>query len=97
VQFNGMGFQNQKFSVASLDADGFARWLAETKAQPNRLDPAEYETLSRRSTLPQPLAFGAIDAGLFERIVGLAQPSGHTIDLRNLPPRPLPMETKLHD
>jgi cytochrome o ubiquinol oxidase subunit 2 len=97
VQFNGMGFQNEKFSVASLDADAFTRWLANTKAQPTRLDPAAYEAISHRSTLPQPLAFGAVDPGLFDRIVSLAQPSGHMIDLRNLPPRPLPMETKLHD
>ena len=36
VQFNGTGFQNQKFAIASLDAGGFAHWLAEAKAQPNR-------------------------------------------------------------
>ncbi len=97
VQFNGMGFQNQKFDVAALDAAGFAHWLARTKAQPSRLGTAEYETLSHRSTLPQPLAFGAVDPGLFDRVVALAQPSGHTIDLRSLPPRPLPMETSPHD
>ncbi len=96
VQFNGMGFQNQKFDVAALDADGFAHWLAEAKAQPNRLDSAEYETLSRRSTLPHPLTFGAVDPGLFDKIVGLTQPSGHAIDLRSLPPLPLPMETSPH-
>ena len=95
AQFNGMGFQNEKFDVAALDPDAFGRWLAETKAQPNRLDENDYETLSRRSTLPHPLAFGAVDPGLFDRIVTLAQPSGHTIDLEHLPPRPLPMGTSL--
>ncbi len=95
VQFNGMGFQNQKFAVASLDASGFAHWLAETKAQPNRLDAAAYEALSRRSILPRPLAFGAVDPGLFDRIVALTQPSGHAIDLAHLPPRPLPMGISL--
>ncbi len=95
VQFNGLGFQNQKFNVASLDPSDFAHWLAEAKAQPNRLDAAEYETLSRRSTLPHPLAFGAVDPDLFDRIVALAQPSGHSIDLEHLPPRPLPMGSSL--
>jgi cytochrome o ubiquinol oxidase subunit 2 len=95
VQFNGIGFQNEKFDVVSLDASSFGNWLAETKAQPSRLDSAEYQTLSRRSTLPHPLTFGAVDAGLFERIVALAQPSGHAIELQSLPPRPLPMETSL--
>lgn len=93
VQFNGMGFQNQKFEVSALDPEAFGRWLADTKAQPNRLDAAEYQTLSRRSTLPHPLAFGTADPGLFDRIVSLAQPSGHTIELQHLPPRPLPMGT----
>jgi cytochrome o ubiquinol oxidase subunit 2 len=95
TQFNGVGFQQQKFEVSALDASGFAHWVAETKAQPNRLDPAEYEILSRRSTLPHPLAFGAVDPGLFDRVVALAQPSGHALALRNLPPRPLPMETSM--
>ena len=58
---------------------------------------SEYETLSRRSTLPHPLAFGAVEPGLFDRIVSLTQPSGHTIDLRSLPPRPLPMEISPHE
>ncbi len=91
AQFNGMGFQYQKFDIAALDPADFAHWLAETKAQPNRLDPAEYETLSHRSTLPHPLAFGAVEPGLFDRIVSLAQPSGHALALQTLPPRPLPM------
>jgi cytochrome o ubiquinol oxidase subunit 2 len=90
-----MGFQNQKFKVASLGPSDFAHWLAEAKAQPNRLDAAAYETLSRRSTLPHPLAFGAVDPGLFDRIVALAQPSGHAIELAHLPPRPLPMGISL--
>lgn len=97
VQFNGMGFQNQKFEVAALDANGFAQWLAQTKAQPNRLDPAAYEILSRRSTLPHPIAFGATDSGLFDRIADLVQPSGHAIDLGRPPPRPVPMGVTMHD
>ncbi len=97
TQFNGMGFQNQKFAVDALDAHDFARWLAETRAQPTRLDSAEYETLSRRSTLPNPLTFGAVDPGLFNRIVALQQPSGHTLALKNVPPGPLPMASARHD
>jgi cytochrome o ubiquinol oxidase subunit 2 len=95
VQFNGMGFQNERFQATALDAAAFARWLAETRAQPNRLDAAAYEALSRRSVLPHPLAFGAVEPGLFGRIVKLTQPSGHTLELKQLPPRPLRMGTSL--
>ncbi len=97
VQFNGAGFQNQKFEVTALDAGAFGHWVAQTKAQPQRLDAAEYEALSHRSILPKPLAFGTVEPGLFGRIVARSQPSGHTMDLDHLPPRPLPMETNLHD
>jgi cytochrome o ubiquinol oxidase subunit 2 len=97
VQFNGMGFQNQKFDVDALDADGFNRWLAETKAQTSRLDEAAYQSLSHRSTLAHPIAYGAVDSGLFDKIVARSLPSGHALDLQKLPPLPLPMGTSLHD
>lgn len=96
VLFNGMGFQNQKFAVASLDADGFARWVAQTRAQSNRLDVSEYEALSHRSVLPHPLAFGAVAPGLFEHILAMTQPSGHAIELQKLRSLPLPMEVNPH-
>jgi cytochrome o ubiquinol oxidase subunit 2 len=83
TQFNGVGFQNQTFEVASLNARDFGRWLAETKAQPNRLDAAAYEILSRRSTLPHPLAFGAVDPDLFSRVLAP----------KPMPPGPLRMDT----
>jgi hypothetical protein len=51
--------------------------------------------LSRRSILPHPLAFGAVDHGLFDRIVALAQPSGHALALDNSPARPRPMQAGL--
>ena len=67
------------------------RWLAEVRAQPNRLDATEYEKLTRRSTLPHPLAYAAVQPDLFGRVVSLQQPSGHSLELDKLPPRPLPM------
>ena len=92
TQFNGTGFQNQKFDVSALDRAGFTKWLAETRAQQNRLDAAAYEALSHRSTVPHPLAYGAVDPSLFDRIVAQSQPSGHALALKSEPPRPLPME-----
>lgn len=91
TQFNGMGFQNQKFAVDAMDDAAFARWLAGVRAQPNRLGDTEYEKLTRRSTLPHPLAFGAVQPNLFDRVISLQQQSGHALELEKLPPRPLPM------
>ena len=93
-----MGFQNQKFPVEAMDEGGFAEWLAQTRAQPSRLDEAAYQSLSRRSTLPAPLAFGAVEPDLFEHIVNQSQPSGHTLELQKLGPstNSLPMESATH-
>ena len=99
VQFNGMGFQNQKFTVDALDAPDFAGWLAQTKAQPSRLDAATYQALSHRSVLPGPLAFGAVEPNLFRHVVDQSQPSGHPLALRTIgpPETSMPMETATHD
>jgi cytochrome o ubiquinol oxidase subunit 2 len=97
TQFDGMGFQNQKFSIQAMDPDDFAHWLAETRAQGNRLDQAGYQALSRRSVLPHKLAFGAVDPGLFKQIISMALPSGHDLRVRKLPNHMLPMETSVHD
>ncbi|KAB0675611.1 COX aromatic rich motif-containing protein [Aureimonas leprariae] len=88
TQFNGTGFQNQKFGVDAMDEAGFAGWLAEVRAQPNRLDAMEYEKLTRRSTLPNPLAYAAVQPGLFDRVVSLQQPSGHALELEKPPQSP---------
>ncbi len=75
TQFNGTGFQAQKFAVQALGAAAFAQWLAATRAQPNRLDSAAYQALSRRASQPRPLAFGRVQPGLFQRIVTMAAPA----------------------
>ena len=95
TQFNGMHFQDQKFSVDAMSKVDFDHWVAETRAQSNRLDPAEYQVLTRR-TVVKPLAFGAVDANLFARVVALQQPSGHALDIEKLPPLPLPMAVPEH-
>jgi cytochrome o ubiquinol oxidase subunit 2 len=99
VQFNGMGFQNQKFAVDAMTPEDFARWLAQTRAQPTRLDPTAYQSLSHRSTLPAPLAFGSVQPNLFEHILDQSLPSGHALALQKLgpPTRSMPMETAPHD
>ncbi|TLU71210.1 cytochrome ubiquinol oxidase subunit II [Lichenicoccus roseus] len=91
VQFNGMGFQNEKFAVDAMDGAEYAHWLAEMHAEPDRLGATEYETLTRRTTLPHPLAFGAVEPDLFDHVVMLAQKSGHALEVEKLPALPLPM------
>ena len=81
TQFNGFGFQNQKFTVSARTPEGFALWLAGIRTQQNRLDAPAYQAISVRSSLPHPLAYGAVDGDLFDRILMETLPSGHTLDL----------------
>ena len=91
TQFNGTGFQNQKFAVNALDDAAFARWLAEVRSQPNRLDNTEYEKLTRRSDAGAPAHLRRGGARPVRPGLSLQQPSGHVLELEKLPPRPLPM------
>ena len=99
VQFNGMGFQNQKFAIDALGTQDFTHWLSQTRAVSKRLDVAAYQSLSRRSTLPAPVSFGAVEPHLFQKILDGSIPSGHALDLAKLGPlkNSMPMETATHD
>jgi cytochrome o ubiquinol oxidase subunit 2 len=81
TQFNGVGFQDDKFTVSARDPHDFAQWLAGVRSQQTRLDVSAYQSLSVRSTVPHPLIFAAVDAGLFAGIVRQSIPTGHTLKL----------------
>jgi cytochrome o ubiquinol oxidase subunit 2 len=82
TQFNGVGFQNQKFTVSARTPEAFQQWLVSIQAQQNRLDVSAYQKLSVRSTLLHPLRFGAVAPGLFDGIVQQAFPSGHILHMK---------------
>lgn len=69
TQFNGDGFQNQKFQINAIAPASFADWVAHARANPRTLDDAAYTNLSRQSTLDKPLTFGSVEGGIFQRIV----------------------------
>ncbi|WP_246683015.1 COX aromatic rich motif-containing protein [Methylobacterium sp. WL9] len=77
TQFNGIGFQNQKFAVLAQTADGYAAWLAQARASGKTLDRHAFKTLSARSTLAEPIRFGSVAPGLFPAILTLDNPGPH--------------------
>ncbi|MCJ2022091.1 cytochrome ubiquinol oxidase subunit II [Methylobacterium sp. E-065] len=77
TQFNGMGFQNQKFSVEAETGDDYRAWLAQARAGGKTLDLATFKTLSARSVQADPIQFGATASGLFEAIVAMNDPGMH--------------------
>lgn len=69
TQFNGDGFQNQKFQVQVLPPAEFAAWVTQAKTDSKTLDAAAYQDLSRESLLPHAETFGKVDDMLFMQIV----------------------------
>ena len=69
AQFDGDGFEKQKFQVMGITPADFASWVTATQRAPQSLDAAAYHNLSRQSVLSRPITFGQVDAGIFGKIV----------------------------
>jgi cytochrome o ubiquinol oxidase subunit 2 len=73
TQFNGQGFQNEKFDVVALPPADFQRWLEHVRASAPLLDAPAYAQLARRSSPPQPLFYSTAPPGLFQHIIAQVQ------------------------
>lgn len=73
TQFNGIGFQNEKFNAVALPPGDYDRWVAQAQASDHPLDAAAYAALFKQSSPPQPILFSSIPKGLFQRILAQSQ------------------------
>ena len=69
TQFNGAGFQNQKFNVIAFPAADYDRWVAQVRASAHPLDAAAYAELFKKSSPPQPIFFSTVPQPLFQQIL----------------------------
>jgi cytochrome o ubiquinol oxidase subunit II len=69
TQFNGKGFQNQKFKAIAVSADEFGAWAARVQALPVRLDGPRYAELSQKSVPAAPEFFSDVEPGLFDKVI----------------------------
>ncbi len=69
TQYNGDGFNQDKFEVDAVSPAAFTQWAAKTQQDPATLDASAYQTLSRQSVIVAPLQFGKVAPHLFERIL----------------------------
>jgi cytochrome o ubiquinol oxidase subunit II len=53
TQFNGEGFQHQRFTAVAMTPEDFAGWTATVRARGKPLDAAAYAVLAQRSTAAQ--------------------------------------------
>ena len=73
TQFNGAGFQNEKFNVIALPNADYNRWVAGVRASAHPLDATAYGELFRKSSPPQPIVFSSVPQLLFQRILVQSQ------------------------
>ena len=69
-QFSGDGFSGMRFVVRAVSDEEFGAWVASARMSGPPLDAAGYAALARPSKYVAPLAFGAVDPGLFAKIAG---------------------------
>lgn len=78
TQFNGKGFQQQKFSVVSLAPADYESWLARVRATGRPLDADAYRQLFVQSAEPAPILFSSAPADLFEQVLARDRPGPET-------------------
>jgi cytochrome o ubiquinol oxidase subunit 2 len=69
TQFNGDGFQNEKFIVTALPSAEFDQWVARVRASAHPLDATAYAELFKQSSPPQPIVFSSVPQLLFQNIL----------------------------
>jgi cytochrome o ubiquinol oxidase subunit 2 len=74
--YSGDGFSDMHFDVQAMPADGFAGWIAATRATGPSLTPQTYGALAKQSIAVAPFTYHAVDPDLFKHIVTQALPPG---------------------
>jgi cytochrome o ubiquinol oxidase subunit 2 len=69
TQFNGTGFQNEKFDAIALSPPDYEQWVAHARASARPLDAAAYAELLEKSSPPRPIVFSSVPPLLFQRIL----------------------------
>ncbi len=69
TQFNGQGFQDQRFDVIATDAAAYRRWITRVKAGGRPLDRDALSRVTGRSLSPRPQFFSRIPPELFRSLM----------------------------
>ena len=69
ANYSGAGFSDMRFRLRGLAPADFDNWVAQTKASGRALPTAAYLKLEAPSEKVAAMRFGAVEAGLFDRVV----------------------------
>jgi cytochrome o ubiquinol oxidase subunit 2 len=73
AQFNGDGFQNEKFDVLAVPPAAFKQWASHVRASNHPLDSAAFDDLFKRSSVSKPVSFSSIPQDLYRNIMTRSQ------------------------
>ena len=68
AQFSGDGFSDMNFVTHAVPPAQFAAWIAAHRGNGPALDEVAYAQLSKQGVIKQPIVFGGVAPGLFDRI-----------------------------
>lgn len=68
AQFSGDGFSDMNFVTHAVPPAQFSAWLATHKGHGPVLNEATYALLSKQGVIKQPIIFGGVQPGIFDRI-----------------------------
>ncbi|USR01785.1 MULTISPECIES: ubiquinol oxidase subunit II [Sphingomonas] len=69
TQYNGAGFQQQKFEVVAVSPAEYDRWAAAARRGKRTLDAQTWRRLSARSIITHPVEFAHVTPNLFDHVV----------------------------
>ena len=69
TQFNGKGFQQEKFAVISMPPDNYVHWLEGVRQSAPPLDAAASAQLFEKSVPASPIFYSSVPPGLFQNIL----------------------------
>ena len=74
AHYSGEGFSDMRFEVEALPPAAWSAWAAGARGRGDALDARAYQALAQRGVVKAPLAYGAVDPGLFDAVVKLSAP-----------------------
>jgi cytochrome o ubiquinol oxidase subunit 2 len=72
TQYNGEGFQAERFAVKALQPADYRLWVARVQQSAKPFDAAVYPQLAQRSIQAKPLFFSSVPPGLYAHILSLS-------------------------
>jgi cytochrome o ubiquinol oxidase subunit II len=76
AMFSGDGFSDMSFDLQAVAPAQFATWVAEARTRGTVLDDVSYRALLQQTQNVKPYTYRAVQAGLFDQIVGQRLPAG---------------------